>query len=278
MYSIGECFMDEQVTVVTEKANEIQRKQHFTGKVLKTSLAGAKIDIGAEQPAVLHISQMEFADKNKSNNRVEDILEIGQEIDVWVKRIKDDHIELTMAEPLALEWREIKSGMNVTGKVSRLENFGAFVEIGAERPGLVHVSEITHGYIKSPSEVLKEGEEVEAQILEVNRRKKQIKLSMKVLQPEPEELISSKPSSKFEGKRGKKGKKKSGKDYKAILAEEESQAEPEPTAMEIALRAAMDRAKKKEDLDLNKPKKEKSSANVQDDILSRTLNNKVKTN
>ena len=182
--------MSEQVIAVSEKSTEVQRKQHFTGKVLKTSLAGAVIDIGAEQPAVLHISQMKFADENKSNKRVEDVLEVGQEVDVWIRRIKEDHIELTMIEPLALEWREIKSGMNVKGTISRLENFGAFVEIGAERPGLVHVSEITHGYIKSPSEILKEGEEVEAQVLEVNRRKKQIKLSLKVLQPEPEELIS----------------------------------------------------------------------------------------
>lgn len=269
--------MSEQVIAVSEKSTEVQRKQHFTGKVLKTSLAGAVIDIGVEQPAVLHISQMKFADENKSNKRVEDVLEVGQEVDVWIRRIKEDHIELTMIEPLALEWREIKSGMNVKGTISRLENFGAFVEIGAERPGLVHVSEITHGYIKSPSEILKEGEEVEAQVLEVNRRKKQIKLSLKVLQPEPEELISGKSSSsRGESRKGRKGKKKTGADFKDTGADDA--AEPEPTAMEIALRTAMDRAKIKEDIKLNKAKKEKLSSNVQDDILSRTLNNKVKTN
>ena len=269
MYSIGECFMDEQVKV-REETTDIQRKQHFTGKVLKISLAGAVIDIGADQPAVLHISQMVFPEENKSNKKVDDLLDIGQEINVWVKRIKDDHIELSMIEPLALEWREIKSGMNVTGKISRLENFGAFVEIGAERPGLVHVSEITHGYIKAPSEVLKEGEEVEAQVLEVNRRKKQINLSMKVLQDEPEELISSKPSRPKE----KKSKKKTSKDFN-IAAEDT--AEPEPTSMEIAMKAAMDRAKKKESSTVEKSKKGIADSDVQDDILARTLNNKVKT-
>ena len=94
-----------------------------------------------------------------------------------------------MIQPLALEWREIKVGESVKGKVVRLEKFGAFVEIGAERPGLVHISEMAHGYVKVPGDVVKEGDEIEAQVLEVNRRKKQIKLSMKALLPEPEKRL-----------------------------------------------------------------------------------------
>jgi hypothetical protein len=65
-----------------------------------------------------------------------------------------------MIRPLELEWREITKGMVLKGKVVRLEKFGVFVDIGAERPGLVHISEMTHGYIKSPSDVVKEGDEV----------------------------------------------------------------------------------------------------------------------
>ena len=99
--------------------------------------------------------------------------------------IKDDRVELTMIKPLDLEWRDIKKGMNVKGQVVRLEKFGAFVEIGAERPGLIHISEMAHGYVRQPSDVVKEGDEVEAQVIDVNRKKKQIKLSLKALQPEP---------------------------------------------------------------------------------------------
>ena len=77
-----------------------------------------------------------------------------------------------MKEPLALEWREIKPGMTVKGQVVRLETFGAFVEIGAERPGLIHISELSHSYVRTPGEVVREGDEVEAKVLEVNRRKK----------------------------------------------------------------------------------------------------------
>ena len=60
-----------------------------------------------------------------------------------------------MIKPLDLEWREIKTGLVVKGTVVRLETFGAFVEIGAERPGLIHISEMAHGYVRTPADVLK---------------------------------------------------------------------------------------------------------------------------
>jgi ribosomal protein S1 len=162
---------------------EIQRKDHFTGTVIKTTLAGAIIDIGLETPGVVHISQLQV----EPTNRVEDVVQVGQKVDVWVRRVepKKGRLELTMVKPLDLEWRDLNKGMVVKGTVTRLEKFGAFVEIGAERPGLVHISEMTHDYIKDPGDVVKEGDEVEVQVLEVNRRKRQIKLSMKALEEKP---------------------------------------------------------------------------------------------
>ena len=56
------------------------------------------------------------------------------------------------------------------------------MDIGAERPGLVHISEMTRDYIKSPGDVVEEGDEIEVKVLNVNRQKKQIKLSMKALE------------------------------------------------------------------------------------------------
>ena len=175
-----------------ETTQKIEPKIQFKGKVIKINLAGAILDIGIGKPALLHITQIVGADNNPINH-VEEAIQVGQEIEVWIKRIArkdgEERIELTMIKPLDLEWREIKVGNNVKGKVVRLEKFGAFVEIGAERPGLVHISEMAHGYVKVPSDVVKEGDEIEAQIIDVNRRKKQIKLSMKALQPEPEVVV-----------------------------------------------------------------------------------------
>jgi small subunit ribosomal protein S1 len=176
---------DSDRTIETNQASDVKPKMHFTGTVVKTGLAGAIIDIGAGKPAVIHISQIIPEAPDQPIKRVEDVLKIGQQVEVWVKRYKDDRVELTMIKPLDLEWRDIKKGINVKGQVVRLEKFGAFVEIGAERPGLIHISEMAHGYVRQPSDVVKEGDEIEAQVIDVNRKKKQIKLSLKALQPEP---------------------------------------------------------------------------------------------
>lgn len=244
--------MESNVAATNEdRPQEIKRKMKFTGTVQKISLAGAVIDIGTEQPAVLHISQMATEnEEGESIRRVEDILTVGQSIEVWVRKAKEDHIELTMIKPLDLEWRDIKKGMTVKGNVVRLEKFGAFVEIGAERPGLVHISEMAHGYVKSPSDMLKEGDEVEAEVIEVSRRKKQIKLSMKALEPEP--VVTEAPSTAPKKEKAPRPKKAPKRPRAQLNPEGEivfsidgssSEAEAEPTAMEIALREAMEKAK-----------------------------------
>jgi small subunit ribosomal protein S1 len=242
-----------------EQPKEIKAKERYTGTVLKTTLQGALVDIGSEIPAFIHISQaVKDADAKKPINSIEEVMEKGQKIDFWVKRVRKDRIELTMKEPLGLEWRELKPGMTVKGNVIRLETFGAFVEIGAERPGLIHISELSHSYVRTPGEVVREGDEIEAQVLEVNRRKKQIKLSVKALQQLPE-------APQIE-------QTKSGKEKQ----EEEPQPEPDLTAMEIAMRQAMEKSESDEaNAAKQKPRKKKDVDSEQDDILSRTLEKKV---
>ena len=66
-----------------------------------------------------------------------------------------------------------------------------FVDIGAERPGLVHISEMTHDFIRTPGDVVKEGDVVEVKVLDVIKPKKQIKLSMKALQDKPEDVVKA---------------------------------------------------------------------------------------
>jgi small subunit ribosomal protein S1 len=271
----------------TENSNEIKPKMHFTGTVVKTGLAGAIIDIGIGRPAVIHISQIVTDSTTEAIKRVEDVLQVSQSVDVWVKKVKDNRVELTMIKPLDLEWRDIKKGMNITGMVVRLEKFGAFIEIGAERPGLIHISEMAHGYVRQPSDVVKEGDEVEAQVIDVNRKKKQIKLSLKALQPEPvkeEELPRifteapkrDKPIRKKKTKSTRtRGDEMSGNVDELLASINEPQQEAEPTAMEIALREAMERAKARKQDD--KVRKNKSSSQEQENILSRTLENKVQS-
>jgi ribosomal protein S1 len=226
--------MDTNIsTGAPSNIKEIKNKMYFKGKVVKTTLAGALVDIGIDTPGMVHISQLQ----KLPVKRVEDVIHEGDEVDVWVRRVspKKGRIELTMIKPLGLEWGEIKKDMVVTGKVVRLEKFGVFVDIGAERPGLVHISEMTHEFIRAPGDVVKEGDEVEVKVLDVIKPKKQIKLSMKALQEKPEEVVKTiieKIDKREQHTREQEKEKEPTEEVKEV---------PVPTAMEVALREAMER-------------------------------------
>lgn len=289
----------EKAVVDEAQALGVTLKEQIKGKVIKIGAPGALVDIGKDKPAVLHISEILRPEGKENCNNTADLLNVGDEIDVYVKRVKDGLVQLTMVKPLALEWREIKKDMVVKGTVTKLEKFGAFVEIGAERPGLVHISEMAHSYVRQPSDILKEGDEVEAQVLEVNKKKKQIKLSMKALQPEPEAKeeteteeskpaaprpmsaraqqlkegkFNSEPREKRPAKRGAKKREELNENVSNFIFTDENATEEEPTAMEIAWRFAMEKAKNRKGSD---DKKKKTSNAEQDDIITRTLNNKI---
>lgn len=278
--------MENPAVAESNSKLDIKPKMKFAGKVIKTTLAGAVVEIGEGQRAVLHVSQI-IAPNDQPIKSVKDVLQEGQMIDVWVRRVKDNRVELTMVKPLELEWRDIKTDMVVKGKVVRIENFGVFLDVGAERPGLIHISELAHGYVRTPTDVVNEGDELEAQVIDVNKKKKQIKLSLKALQAEPvKEEVEEAPKEFKKDKpprRPKKGsqRKSRGGEYNenledlASLSGENQAAEAEPTAMEIAMREAMERAKdrKREE----KAKRAKALSSEQEDILARTLEHKGST-
>jgi ribosomal protein S1 len=209
----GEYFMANEELVAPETIEDLKSKMKVKGKVLKTSLAGAIVDVGVGVPGVLHISKI----KKETVTRVADVLQEDQEVEVWIQRVdpKNKKIELTMLEPIGLEWREIKPDMEFAGKVTRIEKYGVFVDIDAERPGLVHISEMAHGYVRTPTDIVQKGEEVKVKVLKVNRRKKQIKLSMKALEEAPGEALD-------------------------FDEDDDEKKEEPPTAFEVAIRKAMD--------------------------------------
>lgn len=249
----------------TAPAVALEPKTKLNGKVLKTTLAGALVDIGQSVPGVIHISQL----SGNPVNKVEDVVQEGQEVTAWVKRVRKDRIELTMIEPLAYEWKEIKPDLTVKGKVVRLESYGAFVDFGAERPGLIHVSELTHGYVKTASEVVKEGDEVEAKVLDVDRRKRQIRLSMKALQADTIEEF--KPER--EERKGK-GRRKGKKEDESYQMESEPSNEPEFTAMQIAWQEALEKAKGRNKV---RRKSYKPTSDEHEELLNNTLEKRLPT-
>lgn len=230
----------EEITNAPSSIDELKVGMKLNGTVKKLELYGAFVDVGLGQDALLHISQL-----GKPNVRnVEDIVKVGEQIPVYVLRVDQEagRIALSMAAPPALSWDDIQEGKVFTGKVQRIEKFGVFVDIGAERPGMVHVSEMADGYVKTPSDIVKEGEEVEVRVIKLNRKKRQIDLSMKA-ESETLEMI------------------------------EDDEPEEMLTAMELAYRKAM--ASVDDDEVLPMPTRGKANKRVRrnerEDIFSRTL-------
>jgi predicted RNA-binding protein with RPS1 domain len=237
--------------------DELTPKMKIKGKVSRLELYGAFIDIGVGTNALIHISKL-----GKDHvNRVSDVLQVGDDVTVWVDKVNPDQgqIMVTMVEPLAVDWSDLKKGQTYTGTVARLENYGAFIDIGAEREGLVHISEISHDYVKHPSEVLSVGDEVQVEVLDFNRRKRRIDLSIKNLQEKPEDTstVIEEPS---------------------IVVDDDFEEELEevPTAMEVALRRAMgdepvDAAIEGQKKRNRKKDRKQKRQQAQDDLLNRTL-------
>ncbi|MBI3241351.1 MAG: S1 RNA-binding domain-containing protein [Chloroflexi bacterium] len=170
---------DDVATTDPIKIADLRPKTQLQGKIKKIELFGAFVDVGAEKDGLLHISQL----RKERTNRVEDVVAVGQDVTVWVRKTDANtgRIDLTLIEPLKLDWDEIKTGMIVKGKVNKLEKFGAFVDIGAERSAFIHVREMMSGHVDDPAEVVKMAQEVEAKVIAVDRKKRRIDLSLKAL-------------------------------------------------------------------------------------------------
>ena len=141
----------------------------FQGKVKSIELYGAFIDIGVWQGcAAAHFTtwQAKCAQRGRCGE------ESGETITVYILKVepKSGRIALSMEKPPELPMTQIRVGDVITGKVVRIESFGAFVEIGAERPGMIHVSELATDFIQSPDDVVKLNEEVQVKVIKVNRK------------------------------------------------------------------------------------------------------------
>ena len=128
--------------------HRLEPRQHLTGTVKNITPFGAFVDVGLAQDGLVHISEL----ARQKVEKVEDVVSVGQEVEVWVKKVdtKRGRISLTMIRPIKLRLRDIDEDAELEGTVTRLEAYGAFINIDSERDGLVHISQITHVYIQHP--------------------------------------------------------------------------------------------------------------------------------
>lgn len=143
---------------------------------------GAFIDLGGAD-GLLHISEMSWG-------RVENpkkLFKVGEKLKVLIKDISGDKIALSLKfedqNPWLTASEKYAVGNVVTGRVARMTDFGAFVELEPGVDALLHVSQIAHEHVDKPSDVLTVGQEITAKVVDFNGEEKKISLSVKALQP-----------------------------------------------------------------------------------------------
>ncbi|RJP00362.1 30S ribosomal protein S1 [Exiguobacterium sp. RIT452] len=168
-----------------ETLEQLEVGQVLEGTVQRLTDFGAFVDIGGVD-GLVHISEM-------AHHRVErpsDIVTEGQKVEVKVLGVDRDteKVKLSIKETQPGPWQQmegkIEAGDIVKGRVRRIVQFGAFVELAPQVEGLLHISQIANRHIGSPSEVLEEGQEIEAKVLEVHLAEHKISLSTRVLEQE----------------------------------------------------------------------------------------------
>ena len=175
-------------TLLVAKKAELQKELFakikvgdvMEGTVKNVTDFGAFIDLGGVD-GLLHISEMSWG-------RVENpkkVFTVGQTVRVFIKNITDTKIALSMKFEDENPWNgaaeKYAVGNVVKGKVARMTDFGAFVELAPGVDALLHVSQISQEHVEKPSDVLKIGQEVEAKIVDFNEEEKKISLSIKAL-------------------------------------------------------------------------------------------------
>jgi len=155
---------------------ELEVGAQTRGKVMATAKFGVFVDIGAVTDGLVHVS--EFPKQRVS--RVEEMVKSGDTIDVWIKEVDVDgnRISLSMRNKPTHPMRDLAKGEVLAGTVTSVTKYGAFVEIGAETEGLVHISEMSSGFVEKPAEVVSVGEPVEVRIKDIEPGRERISLSM----------------------------------------------------------------------------------------------------
>ena len=192
----GRIIGNRKQLVVAEKAElqralfeRIQVGDVVDGVVKNVTDFGAFVDLGGAD-GLLHISEMSWG-------RVENpkkVFKVGQEITVLIKDINDTKIALSLKFEDQNPWLDAAvkyaPGNIVAGKVARMTDFGAFVELEPGVDALLHVSQISREHVEKPADILAIGQEIEAKVVDFNEEDRKISLSMKALQaPQNEPMM-----------------------------------------------------------------------------------------
>lgn len=189
--SATQLIRDERESRAADTIASIAPGAEFEGVVTRVQPFGAFVDIGGIE-GLLHVSEISHTRLSSA----EDALSKGDRVRVKVKSFEDSadpkarRLSLSMRalqeDPWSASIGRFEIGRSYPGTVTRLERFGAFVEVAAGVEGLVHISEMSMGKrINEPKEVVNPGDSIEVQVLNIDPLRRQIALSIKALQADP---------------------------------------------------------------------------------------------
>ncbi|MBY0160429.1 30S ribosomal protein S1 [Cytobacillus firmus] len=177
--------------------SELQDGQVLEGTVQRLTQFGAFVDVGGVD-GLVHVSEIAWSHVDKPS----DVLSEGDQVRVKVLKVDPDKGKISLSikaaapGPWETAGEQFNTGDIVTGVVKRLVTFGAFVELAPGVEGLVHISQISHKHIGTPQEVLKEGQEVQVKVLDINTSEQRISLSIKETEEAPAQAPRAEKPSK----------------------------------------------------------------------------------
>ena len=157
-----------------------------TGKVARITSFGAFIDLGGVD-GLVHVTEL----SHERNVSPKSVVSVGDEVEVKVLAIDEEagRVSLSLKATTPGPWdgveQKLAAGDVIEGKVKRLTDFGAFVEVLPGIDGLVHISQISHKRVENPKDVLSVGQDVTVKVLEVNADAERVSLSIKALEERP---------------------------------------------------------------------------------------------
>ncbi|HJP32302.1 MAG TPA: S1 RNA-binding domain-containing protein [Candidatus Latescibacteria bacterium] len=175
----------EQEKDAVEIREKIVDGTQLTGTVTRLENFGAFVDVGSGVEGLIHVSEM----RHERVNHPKDVVQPGEEVTVKViavKNLGDRRKERISLSIKALEkdpWDEVRSqfpaGTVTMGKIEGVEEYGAFVELAPNVRGLIHVSELAERRVNHPRDVVSVGEEVKVAVMEVDNKRKRLRLSIR---------------------------------------------------------------------------------------------------
>ncbi|MBR2385588.1 MAG: S1 RNA-binding domain-containing protein, partial [Clostridia bacterium] len=197
-----------------------------TGKVVRFAAFGAFVEVNGFD-CLAPLSDLSWTNAKTPA----EVLEIGKEYEFKVLKCERETKRVSLGykqlqpKPWQLAADKYAIGETVKGTVVRIVSFGAFVEIEKGIDGLVHVSQISHEWLENPTSVLKEGDEIEAKILDMDVEKEKMTLSIKALTPAPEGVQKPRREKKEDAQEGEEKTERKPRRERKVEANDEEPRE-----------------------------------------------------